>query len=292
MPFFISISGYFYRDYSSFKDTLIKGSRILISFYFYGLLFIAINYLILQKFESRYLLALILAKPVDIWEIPFFGVFWFLITLLVIKLVAVKIKITTITTIVAFLLYFQIAYLNEEISYVKNLPFSLGQSMTLFVFYCLGLSLKKVNTIYVQYIFYFCFLVFPLLSFWLVNIIEAHEAKLINYHHLFVFNPLITMIIAVFGIFVLFSFSLLLSKVKNFVIYFITKVGENSFTYYVLHLFTFFLIRKLLKVTGFESDFSPLVILVLSLLLIGSFIKLVAKLFQNHKIVQQILFLK
>lgn len=255
MPLFVFISGYFHKE-KTINAILKNGLKLSGSYLLYGAFYISLSWILKGKFDLTLIKYFLLAKPTSIWAIPFFGIFWFITVTAVIKTLAGLIPINKYSLLVSVFIFFLIWYVNKYVGSVNDLPFALGQVGVLFVFYISGAQLKQYfNFLWTRrWIIYFAFLFIAVYSILFYN---GTEEKIINYHQLRFFNPLIALILSLLG-----SFSLVfaikeLFKKTNRVIIFFKEMGEYSFVYFALHLFCFFLISSLLRHLGISN---PLVL--------------------------------
>lgn len=292
MPFFIAISAYFYKEKTGFRETLTKGGRIIISYLFYGFLFFLLNIFLFRNVTCQHFISLILAQPIDIWDISFFGVFWFIIALFVIKLIVSVVKVNTYSTLASIILFFLIPELLQKFQFISNIPFAFSQALFLLVFFMFGIVLQKINNINSRYIIIISILIFTFLTIYAFVNYNGLNQKIVNYHHLKVFSSALAIFVALSGICIIYSLSVLIAGSKTILIKVLSKIGEYSFTYYALHVLVFFILRKVFNLFGFHRIFATVFVITLSLTLIAIFIFIVNKYLGKFKLIRGVLLLK
>jgi fucose 4-O-acetylase-like acetyltransferase len=237
MPLFVLIAGFFHKQ-KAIKDILKSIGRLLISYYLYGAAFIIISLAITGDFNKTGLYSYLEARPIGIWEIPYFGVFWFIIVITVIKVLAYWVPLNKTTLWVSCLIFVGIYYLNREVIDIRDLPLALGQVLILFPFYVFGYLLKtcygKVSK--------FSYLILPfysILTFLSIFFVSGASSKIVNYHHLFLFNPLIAIVLAISGALSLILISGWLKKYLKRLSVLVEAIGRYSFFYFATHMFCF-----------------------------------------------------
>jgi acyltransferase len=285
MPFFVIISGYLHRDLN-FQSILIYSRKILSSYFFYGLFFIGIS-ILLGISSSKDIINLILAQPSGIWSINFFGIFWFLIALLVIKWITYFFKPSRYSVLMAFLLFLIIPHFNIHFEWMVNLPLALFQGLTLLLFYYLGfyINFYKWN---VRMVLVISFFIFIIISFYLIYEFNGFEVKIVNYHLLKVNQPILNLVLAISGSLMLLTSSKILENFKFWGINFIRFLGKYSFVFYAIHLFIFYLVKHFLKLIHLGSN--QYLILAFSILVISIYINIGNKWIKNSKLKKIILF--
>lgn len=282
MPLFIILSGLNYKN-MSFKKQMIFFKKIISSYLFYGVVFIMIN-IIRFGFDADKIILVLLGS--NLFAISFFGVFWFLISILIIKLITVNIKLNLVAFFISMLLFFVVLYFAKENSSLKNYPFAIFQSLVLLVFFIIGIYIKKIR--YYQLFTLLSLVLFFAISIYSIYYFGGFTAKIVNYHELKAFNSIIAFLLSVTGSLLVIQFSKLLANLKtNFLLRKLQFIGEYSFSFYTLHLFVLFALKKALPLnSGLLNNF---VLFLLTLITIYLGIFFVKKYIKNQKIINLIL---
>ena len=266
MPLFVIISGYFHKRGTT-QNLLKSIGRLFLAYLLYGVFFLCLTWVISGRLDTHSLFLLFLGRAGNIWSIPYFGIFWFIITLIVIRIAAHLFPLNKITLVVSLVLFFVISYLQKKNIYLDDLPFTLGQAGMLFFFYVIGyLSRQYVSILREKrWIFYLAFAALSLISIVLAN---GRGIKIVNYHHLSLFNPVIALLLAILGSVSLILFSETLVKYTNWINRNLQSVGEYSFIYFALHLFVFAVLSAILNCLGIDNYFVRLLSMLLGTLFI------------------------
>lgn len=290
MPLFVALSGYFSKK-QDIRNTLKKSTvKIALPYFFYGFVFCCINYLLFKNIGTKEIIGFLVARPMDIWQINFFGVFWFMIALFVIKMLAAIIPSKSIYWALPILFFFTIPFVVNRFDFVKNLPVAFAQGCILFIFYRLGAYLPKIKPSQNTIFFIISTLTLIGLAIFFIIKFDGMHQKITNYHNLKLFNPIGALFIAIAGIISTFTFSSILNN--KMISKPLAKLGEYSFTFYALHLFVFFLVERTIEGLHFPSIVKLIVILTGTILLISFFIIIVKKMFQKNSFLQHLILLK
>lgn len=285
MPLFVMISGILYKP-TNFTSLIHSTKKIILSYLFYGMLFIGFS-MILRGFKVDDFINLLLAKPGGLFSINFFGIFWFLIALLVIKWLVYFMKPTLIMLALSIIFFLTIPILNHDFSWLINFPFAVFQGLLLLGFYYFGFYYKKIELNGLS-IFIPSLLVFSALSYYNINHYDGFTYKIVNYHMLKVNQPFIDLLLAISGSILILQLSKYLDNTKNWLINFVEHMGRYSFVYYALHLFVFFVVNNIFKILKIENF--QILIFAFTILLIFLFIKISNKWISNVKLKRIILF--
>jgi acyltransferase len=241
IPLFIIVSGILHKQKKpseGFKTNL----RIFLSYIVYGLIFICFEWIRKGEFNFDMLTDLCLSRPIGIWGIPFFGPFWFIIVLMIVKIMATFIPLNKWSLILSFGLFFLIFYLNKRYPGFKDLPFALAQSLALFCFYVIGyLSRNYIKRIPSGINILAIFLFFIIGSISIIHY-GGSNGKIINFHQLEMFNPFVAFLLSILGSMSMFWIVEITTNAKKGVTKIIQTIGEYTFTYFAWHLFLYFII--------------------------------------------------
>lgn len=252
MPLFIFLSGALAKE-KTLLDEISGSIWMLSTVLFYGVVFIAVASLRNGSINVSHLQSLAAMRPDDMYSIPFFGVFWFLSALAVVRVISRALgRFWPCAAIPAFFLanYFNLKY-PESIS---NLPLCIGPALLLLIFYRLGtyfmLIEQKIN------LRIFLFTIFFYMTLTLV-VFEKYgiDRKLANYHQMVLPNPIIAIILGFFGILAAVGFSSGLSRTKLYGSP-IAWIGKNSFHYFAWHLLAFYIAGRLSLYLEISQNFS------------------------------------
>ena len=252
MPLFVITSGYFHKV-RTLREVVNSTLRLYFAYLVYGVLFLIISWIRSGNFEPDSLLSLVLARPVSIWTIPYFGIFWFIIALMVIRVISQLAKPNILTLFISLGLFFIVWYLQKKGFNIADLPFAPAQVILLFPFYVLGYLIKEYlpSLNRAKWIIYILFIVIGGLS---IVLADGTESKIVNYHQVSLFNPVIALLLAVLGSSSLILFSGTIVRFKNWMSNRVIKIGEYSFTYFALHLFLFSLISSTLSILNVSNS--------------------------------------
>ncbi len=123
MPLFVMISGYFHRKRTP-RELLNSAVRLYLAYLIYGLVFLFLSWIISGNFEFNSLTILFLAMPVSIWGISYFGIFWFIIALMVIKVISQLAQPNYPTLAISLILFFVAWYIQKNYLAIVDLPFA------------------------------------------------------------------------------------------------------------------------------------------------------------------------
>jgi fucose 4-O-acetylase-like acetyltransferase len=261
MPLFLLISGYLHKK-KGFMETLKSITPYCLSYLFYGLLFIFISFLLSGQISSGNLNSLILFQPGSIWGIRWFGVFWFIIMMLMIKLIASIVPFNKNSTIVFLLFFFLGWFFTRKFSILIDLPFALLQSFSLFIFYVIGYYSKNFERRVKYWHFIFFGILFILAAGIALIYTNGFIGKIVNYHLLKFFNPVYALVLALSGSIAFYGLARSISKFDNYISQVLSYMGNYSFAFFALHLFCFFLLKKILSYLVGISVFIELVVII------------------------------
>jgi fucose 4-O-acetylase-like acetyltransferase len=266
MPLFVLISGYFHKA-RTLREVVNSTIRLYLAYLVYGVLFLIISWIISGNFDLNSLLTLILARPVSLWTIPHFGIFWFIIVLMIIRVISQLVKPNILTLFISLGLFFIVWYLQKKELNIADLPFAPAQVILLFPFYVFGFLIKEYLPLFkkTKWIIYLLFIILGGLS---IVLADGNGSKIVNYHRLSLFNPIIAVLLAVFGSVTMIIFSGTIFQFKNLMNNTIIKIGEYSFIYFALHLFLFSLISSTLNLLNVANSLMTLTVKLLGTLLI------------------------
>ena len=273
MPLFVILSGIFHKPQAKVHETAIKSTKVLFTYIFYGVFFLFWDYILSGKLELQNISSFVFLKA-SIYSIPYFGVFWFVVVLFFIRILAISMRINYLMFLGSGLIYF---LLSLYPNYLSNLPLCLGQVFLLYVFYVTGVIMKPMLFSFPKKILFgsvLVFLIFLCVSCYYFSITEY---KLVNYHNLLVFNPFLALVMALSGSFGLISLTILISKFQNAFLRFMRFIGEFSFSFLALHLFSFSVIGGWLSKLGLHGHSKVFVTIVFSVSIISIFIYLIEK---------------
>jgi acyltransferase len=285
MPFFVLISGMLYKE-RNIDLLLINSIKIFKSYWIYGVFFMLFSFL-LKPVNISSFIDFILVKPTSIFSINFFGIFWFLIALLIIKLITYLLKPNYINLFISLIISLIILYVNKYYFALNDFPFAFFQGIVLLPFYYFGYLLKRFEWFKIE-LYLLSTLVFLIGVFFMIEHNGGYQFKIVNYHMLQLKFPLITIIFSIFGSILFLNISKNIENTPKFIKNFFQFLGKNSFVFYALHLFSFYIIKLFLKNIGIKT--SSFFLLLLTLFLISIFILIINKLKINPKIKNIILF--
>ena len=271
MPLFVILSGIFHKSEAKFYHTLTKGTKVLYTYVFYGVFFLLWDYVLSGKLDLQNISSFVLLKA-SIYSIPYFGVFWFVVVLFFIRILASSMRINYLMFLGSLLIYF---LLSLYPNYLNNLPLCFGQVFSLYVFYVTGVIMKPMLFSFTKKILFGSLLVFLIFLCVSCHYFSFTEYKLVNYHNLLVFNPFLALVLAISGSFGLISLTILMSKFQNAFLRFLRFIGEFSFSFLALHLFSFSIIGSWLSKLGLHGHSKVFVTIVFSVTIISIFIYLI-----------------
>ncbi|MGB2551764.1 acyltransferase family protein [Campylobacter sp. MOP51] len=260
MPLFFYLGGILYKNKNSIPWKKIQ--YLLFLYLIFGCFFISIIMLQKRYFDINLLYYFIQSNPVSIYNIKWFGVFWFILAY-VLVLILQKIKIFSYIviniSIMAGLYYIQ----NTNIfDYILYLPLCIAPSMILLFFFNIG----KSNDILLKF-YSFGTITIVAVGFAILNICNMYfyngfELKIINYGVLtFIPNFISTVLVALFGIAFIVYFSLFLSLKTNLISKCLQFFGKNSLSIFIWHMFLLSLLNLILKRFFIETqDYNPILI--------------------------------
>lgn len=266
MPLFVIISGYFHKV-RTLREVVSSTFRLYLAYLVYGVFFLIISWVISGNLNPNSLFTLVFAKPVSIWTIPYFGIFWFIIALMTIRLVSQFAKPNILTLFISLGLFFIVWYLEKMGLKIADLPFAPAQVILLFPFYIFGFLTKEYlpSLKRIKWIIYLLFIVVGGLS---IPLADGTESKIVNYHQLYLFNPIIALFLAILGSLSVILFSGTIVRFKNRMNDAVIKMGEYSFTYFALHLFLFSLISSTLIFLNITDSLVKFAVMLLGALLL------------------------
>jgi fucose 4-O-acetylase-like acetyltransferase len=266
MPLFIIISGYFHKDRTP-REVANSTGRLYMAYLVYGVTFLFISWVLTGIFECNSLTILVLAKSVSIWSIPYFGIFWFIIALMIIRAISQFVKPNIVTLSISLCLFFIVWYLQKWVINIVDLPFGPAQVIILFPFYIIGYQMKDLLTAFkrIKWIVYASFIIIGILSIVLTN---GNERKIVNYHQLALFNPVIALVLATLGSISLILLSDSIAWFKTRITSMVMEIGEFSFTYFALHLFIFSVLQALFKLINVDNTLLKNIFMLLGTILI------------------------
>ena len=259
------------KDQRSKIKQLKSNLSLIISYFLFGIVFILIHYLIYKNinYVESSLVGLIKTTPSSIWEIKFFGILWFIVSLIVIKSVYVNLKYG----VVFYLILFVVTSFIKDISW-ESIPLCLGPSFLLIVYFSLGKEFKareywiKANE---KLLFMISVIVFIILAIYSLSSYGI-TTKLVNYHNNIIFQPIVAFMVAVAGGGVVFGISARLGIYK-FPSQILSFIGRNSFVILVSHIFILWVLRKTLGDTNSIIILTAYCILNVPLLFSVSFLR-------------------
>lgn len=270
MPLFVMISGYFHKKRTP-RELLNSAVRLYLAYLIYGLVFLFLSWIISGHFEFNSLTILFLAMPVSIWGISYFGIFWFIIALMVIKVISQLAQPNYLTLAISLILFFVTWYIQKNYLAIVDLPFAPAQVIMLYPFYVVGYLIKDYlpSIKKVAWVLYFAFILISIFSIIFAN---GTEGKIVNYHQIFLFNPLIALVLAILGSVSLILLSGRIVLFQKRIINTIMNVGEYSFLYFAIHLLLFAMISNALNYLNINNATARVIIMLLGTLLISRLI--------------------
>ncbi len=235
-------------------DILKKSLRIYLSYIIYGLVFLGIGCIIYHKTDLTRITDLFIARPGGIWGIPFFGPFWFIIMLLLVKIMASIIPLNKLTLFISIGLFFGIFFISKKIPVINNLPFAISQSLLMFCFYVIGYLSRDYLKQITWRLSLSGVLLFLILGAISIIYFGGQTEKLVNYHNLKMFNPVMAFLLAILGSLTLFSCAEFIAGLKNRVTAFFQTIGEYTFTYFAWHMLLFFVIGYFASMIGLHGS--------------------------------------
>lgn len=246
MPLFIAASGIFDRS-RTLNEVWVKSAPLLAAYLGYGCLFSLIGYAL---FKRVFIVELLTASP-KVWAVPFFGHFWFIIALFVLKMSRVLRPARSVSFCAG--LFFAAWALGKFVPKVaQTLPLMLGPACLLGIYYVLGRTIFNAlgRSVQVKVTITLTFL----LSLALVCLIyPASSTKLLNYHLSLLTDPATGIVLGVTGTFSCFWLADTLHKVLPRLSYAFQYVGENALSFFALHLMAFFICKRGLSHSGLHS---------------------------------------
>jgi fucose 4-O-acetylase-like acetyltransferase len=250
MPLFFYVGGALYMYKSTVPWNKI---RYFLSLYlFFGTLFILLISLKEHTFDLTLVYKLIQSNPVSIYDIQWFGVFWFLLAYGIVLLLA-NIKIFSYLSI--SLLLFIVLYFTQDTAIFENilyLPLCIAPALILLFFFNLGKANNFIMTYFSSknmWILITSFIVLNILNIYTYN---GFESKIINYGVLhFEPNLILVLLVGIVGIFTTLYISKYIElntfKLSSILQYF----GKNSLFIFIWHMFILALVHSILnKIIG------------------------------------------
>ncbi len=233
MPLFFYLSGIFQKPVD-WKTDIKRNSWVWLTVLVYGMFFIGVEILLSGRVDVSKLSNLLFLTPNGIWDISFFGVFWFLVAWVVVKLLSKVFPPRWIFVGVG--LYFVAYYLNWFTQGVLlALPFCIGPSLLLFGYYQAGsITHEVIKNQYSGMKLLGVALLYLSVFFYLVKFFDGDQEKLVNYHQMILFQPIISFFIAYLGIIFVLWLSIFIDHTSrtNMWANFLAFIGQYSFNFF------------------------------------------------------------
>lgn len=259
MPLFFYIGGTLYIYKSAIPWNKI---RYFLSLYlFFGTLFIFLISLKEHTFDFTLIYKLIQSNPVSIYDIQWFGVFWFLLAYNIVLLLA-NIKIFSYLSI-SFLLFI-ILYFTQDTAIFENilyLPLCIAPALILIFFFNLGKTNNFIMTYFSiknMWILITSFIILNILNICTYN---GFESKIINYGILhFKPNFILVLLIGIAGILATLYISKYIELNKFKLSSILQYFGKHSLFIFIWHMFILALVHSILNkiIGGQEYEFTYL----------------------------------
>ena len=198
---------------------------------------------------------LILSNPISIYNIEWFGVFWFLLAYLAVILIT-QVKLFS-SVLVSFILFIFLYYIQDTSAYkfILMLPLCIAPAMLLLLFFNIG----KYNDKVVKY-YSTMNLILVLTVFFALNVINIYfyngfDEKIINYGNLILKpNILLVLSVALTGIVSIIYISIFVSAKLKLLANIMTYYGRNTMPIFIWHLFILALVHSVLyRISGDEG---------------------------------------
>ena len=263
MPLFFYVSGSFFKGGSVKQE-----SKLWVTYFVYGLFFCGLASVLFHEGLSENLFYLFSIRPLTLWNIPYFGLMWFVLTLISVRLIAMACNglqwPESIRLIVAGVLFLGMAWAVTQWRNLANLPMSPVQASLMLFFFELGRQ-KRLDRFLGNRAVWICTLVFgAVLSVELLWFNAAHQ-KIINYHHGEVFNSILGLVGAVAGIYLVLRIATSIPS-KSWISTLFVFLGRRSFTIFIWHLFVFMVTGRIFgKVVPLDAPYMKMAIQLLAL---------------------------
>ena len=223
MPLFIAASGIFDKR-RTLNDVWARSAPLLAAYLGYGYLFSLIGYVI---FKKLFIVEFLTATP-QVYAVPFFGHFWFIFALFVLKMSCVLRPARSVSFWAAlFLAAWALGKFAPKVA--QALPLMLAPACLLGIYYVLGRTIFDAlqRSVPVKFTIVMTFLV--TLAFVCV-VYPASSTKLINYHLSLLPDPLSGIVLGITGTFSGFWLADTLHKGLPKIAHAFQYVGKNSFS--------------------------------------------------------------
>jgi len=257
IPFFFFLAGtVFYRSGKEFK----KSCHYVKFYFFYGFFFIILNFIKLKDFDVNLVLDLLLSNPIYIYNIEWFGVFWYYLAYVLISEI-VKIDLFRSVTFSLFifgLLFFIIS--NVEIgSKLVYLPFCLSPALALLFYYNIGKYYNEILKLYSTFNFYVVTFLFFFLNLTSIKLNEGYTKKIYNFGIIdFDVGFFSLLIVSLIGIVFCVFLSRFITESSIRITTILVHFGKNTFHYYVWHLLIFSIVHSVMYRATMNASYSEL----------------------------------
>lgn len=241
MPLFFYLGGVISFSRNEIPWHNIK--KFLFLYLMFGFCFACIIMIQNRSFDIELIYDMFKSNPISIYNIKWFGVFWFILAYSIVLILS---KIKNFQSIpVYFLLFFIIFYMRD--TGIIYMPLCIGPALCLLVFYGFSLYNQKIMNYYnikSACIIFICFMIVNCINILSYN---GFDHKIINYGNLY-FDPnsILVLSSAFLGIILLLYVSktieecfVVLSKVLQF-------FGRNSLLIFMLHMFILSIVNNIL----------------------------------------------
>lgn len=244
MPLFFYLSGMFHKRRST-REELLNALWLWASIIVYGVIFWVIAMTHYGPGLWPVGMGLVTLTPNGVAGVPFFGVFWFLVVLMLVR--PTLSLVGRLAWPVAVACFFGGYYFNvwSERS-LSVLPFCTGPAMLLLIFYKAGEFGKMLEAHYSPVRTVTAVLIFASLGFAVLGNTDPLGRKLVNYHQMILFQPVAALVLGASGIVATVWISMSLAKWCRIAAS-IQWIGKNSFHYFVWHLLTFAVAGELMR---------------------------------------------
>jgi acyltransferase len=236
MPLFFFCSGVTHTHLTQ-ATRIQSGLYLLLSYLTYGVLFSFLGAYSKGKGIQEYLLILVTATPDSIWEIPYFGIFWFILSLMLIKLLCASDLVFKKWYLGVFLFILVAATSNQFINY-NNVPLCVGPALLGLVFFQGGryypFIINKIrSTILLS--FFSSTGGYLIVALACTLLLGGLSEKLINLGSSKVFSPILGLIVSFLGILFVLSSSVIVSSYFDWLSKLLRFLGKFSFIIFAIH---------------------------------------------------------
>jgi len=259
MPLFMYLSGSVSGAYSGKRQI-----KLISSFLIYGTILCLISAMVDEGGLMGRVACLFSLRPVSLWNgAPYAGPMWFLLALFTVKLISNFLHLGLLVCAVIFL---SIGWFSPAAHYLSDIPFGIGQAFMLLLFFELGREglshhIPSNQSAAIAASFFVGVVLTQMVFF------SGLDEKLVNFHQLEMFDPLLAVLGSISGIIVTLWVSAKISCVKK-IAKILSWIGKYSFGMYVWHLFVFGATVKVIRAVSTITNPIALMVFQLSALIV------------------------